>query len=1393
MTLRRKIIIFTASFLATVLVVVGGSYRIFKTLGENLDLLSSEVSKHKQHDELSLAVRNIVSSAESWVATGNPAHRDRLLNGIALAQGFAGQLESIYGGRAESGAIREDLEEMLLHARNISEIADPTVSAEAEESLGYLKSYEDWLLDRTSHLHRDSMRLTYEISMESERAKGRVKFYLTLIVAFALSSTAFLLIVMKRVLERPYSEMLRATEKVSSGDLSYRIRSRGEDEFGLISGRFDDMVENLENSDRELKRKLRETELFLSVARISGMLADRKAVLDLMTETIAGKMGKDVCAILLYRADKEAFCLESCNMKEAVSDRLLSSDTGLSKALRETLKPVIINRAEDFPEVATLCPRTASWLAVPILREQSCIGVLMLGMKDAMGFREDEKDAAMILSHTIGATIRNTELYEETRKQLRQLGIVYELSKTLTSVYEPEEMLRTISARIASLLSARGCVIRTMEGDSLRIRSSYGPAEVYEWEQDVAVGQGIAGWVAREGRPLFVEDFSKMPEEVQQTGTKAKSAIGVPLKKDERIVGTLVLYDRLKEGGEIASFTLDDLALAEAMASISAVAIEKVRMQELERKTRAEIIAAKRRMELLFESVQGGIVTLDRSFTIIAANQYAERWIDLPHRELVGRNAFEVFHEKGGICPHCAAKATFEDGSTNTITQSSGLNYADLAAYPVKDDEGNVVEAVVFIQDITERVLYQEEIMGLYREVMQTKEYMEALINNSADAIVTSDLDGVVKSWNPAAEAIYGFTKEEVAGKYLPFVPESLREFEKENIEKIKAGEVVKLETFRKRKDGATIEVSLTLSPIKDVTGEIIGISGISRDITDKRRVENELIRRNQELSRLFFISSAMRGTLELDRLLRMVLTAVTMGDGLGFNRAILFLVDEETHTLKGTMGVGPSSPEEAWKIWGDLSLEKRRLPDIMREIEEGPKSVESFLHRLSTGIEIPLGDDTILTKTAWEKKSFNIPDVKAEPYADILLIQQLGTESFATVPLVSRDNVMGVLWVDNKFNRKPITEEDMKFLAGFANQVASAIEAARLFRKVSLAEAELENIFRSISDMVFFTDKDYTVKNVNRAVEDRLGRPREDIVGRKCYEVFHGMEEPWQKCPHHKTVETMKHFVEELEDLHMNGTFITSTAPMFDAEGRFQGTVHVARDITELKGLRVKLQSAERMAALGEVAAKVAHEIRNPLVSIGGFAKRLEEKLEGGLREYAHIILEEVKRLESILKDILGFVKEVRLSRKSVDLNDIVQGVLDLMGAEFQVKGNRVSKELSEASVVMMVDPDRVKEAIFNIVSNANQATDGGMIGVKTFMQNGDGVVEISDTGYGIRKEDLERIFDPFFTTRPTGTGLGLAISKRIVEENEGSITVDSRGPGQGTKFTIHLPLQEG
>ena len=685
--------------------------------------------------------------------------------------------------------------------------------------------------------------------------------------------------------------------------------------------------------------------------------------------------------------------------------------------------------------------------------------------------------------------------------------------------------------------------------------------------------------------------------------------------------------------------------------------------------------------------------------------------------------------------------------------------------------------------------LYKAEIEK-EKEVTQTKDYLKSLIDNSADAIIISDINGMITSWNKGAEIIYGFKQDEVLGKFLPMIPPFLVEEEKAFIEKIKQKETLRnIETIRQIKNGRLIEISLTLSPILDSAGNVTGISGISRDISEKKMVEKELIRKNQELSRLFFVNSVVRGTLDLDKLLNMVLTVVTMGDGLGFNRAILYLVDESRNMLNGIMGVGPGSPEEAKDIW--LSMEGKSLGAIIEEIESGPMHQDSYLDRLSKNINISLDTDCILSRCIKEKRSFNIQNAKVEPLVTPYLIQMLGAEAFGIVPLVSRDKVIGLIWVDNLFTGKPIKDEDLQFLMGFSSHIASAIENARLFENVSLARVELKNIFESITDMVYFTDNDFTIKRINQAVVKRIGKPEEEIIGKKCYEIFHGMDQPWDACPHAKSVNSKKSFIGEIEDPYLGATFVVSNSPIMDSSGNIVGTVHLSRDITELRTLRERVVHSERMAALGELAARVAHEIRNPLISIGGFARRLEKKLSGDTAEYAKIIVNEVTRLENILKEILGFVKSSRVNKVSININAFVNDIIDFFTPSISEKQNTIVKELSEAPLYSSIDPDRIREALLNIITNASQATDHGTITVKTRQEDSEIVIELSDNGCGIKPEDLKNIFNPFFTTKDQGTGLGLAVTHKIIQEHDGKIKVESVWGG-GTAFKIYLPLEK-
>ncbi len=729
------------------------------------------------------------------------------------------------------------------------------------------------------------------------------------------------------------------------------------------------------------------------------------------------------------------------------------------------------------------------------------------------------------------------------------------------------------------------------------------------------------------------------------------------------------------------------------------------------------------------------------------------------------------------------------------------------------DDDKIVLEGFASIAAIVidKHILFEQignkekEAIEARKSACDLRELLEGLIENSADAIVTTDLEGIVTSWNNGAEKIYGFTREEVIGRFLPFVPDFLIESEKQYLELLKKDQIIKdIEPLRTTKDGKLIDVNLTLSPVKDAAGNIVAISGISRDISEKKRTEKELRHKNEELSRLYFISSAMRGTLELDKLLRMILTAVTMGDGLGFNRAILFLLNEEKNVLNIAMGIGPSSFEEASDIWLRLWKEGKTLPSLAEEIAKNPIKQDSLIEKLCCDSEIQLQSDSILARVFHEKNAVNITDVNLYSETQTLFTEQLGSSAYALVPLIAKDKVIGVLWVDNLFTGRPILDHDIDFLKSFTGHMASAVENARLFEKVMKTEKEMENIFESISDLLYYNSPDYTIKRINKAVIQKIGKPAHEIIGRKCYEVFHGRNEPWKKCPHHKTIRTGKPYIEEVEDHNLGGTFLISSSPIFDQKEALLGTIHIVRDISEFKKLREKLNASERMAALGEMAAKVAHEIRNPLLSIGGFAKRLEKNLTGDSKEYAKIIVDETRRLESVLSDILIFVKSGHIEKKKIHIDEIIANISTLLIPELESKDNTLSSKI-EQDVILWGDPYRLKEVFINLISNANQATDHGEISLKVYNQQNylnlypyenetqedHVVIEIRDNGCGIKQEDINRIFDPFFTTRIMGTGLGLSITKRIIEEHGGKIEVASVW-SEGTVFKIYLPIKE-
>jgi two-component system, NtrC family, sensor histidine kinase HydH len=221
------------------------------------------------------------------------------------------------------------------------------------------------------------------------------------------------------------------------------------------------------------------------------------------------------------------------------------------------------------------------------------------------------------------------------------------------------------------------------------------------------------------------------------------------------------------------------------------------------------------------------------------------------------------------------------------------------------------------------------------------------------------------------------------------------------------------------------------------------------------------------------------------------------------------------------------------------------------------------------------------------------------------------------------------------------------------------------------------------------------------------------------------------------------------------------------------------------------QLRRADRLSALGELSASMAHEIRNPLGSIKGAVEILKDDYgeDEAKYEFIKILLKETDRLNRIVQEFLGFARPKQPELQQADMNEAIESVLALTSQEARKSGVKVEKRLDPAIGSRSLDAGLLKQAFLNLVLNAIQAMPkGGVLSVESRIKDSFIEVTISDTGTGIPDENRKKLFSPFFTTKKNGTGLGLAITYRIIENHRGSIDVVS-GPGKGTTFTVRIP----
>jgi signal transduction histidine kinase len=429
-----------------------------------------------------------------------------------------------------------------------------------------------------------------------------------------------------------------------------------------------------------------------------------------------------------------------------------------------------------------------------------------------------------------------------------------------------------------------------------------------------------------------------------------------------------------------------------------------------------------------------------------------------------------------------------------------------------------------------------------------------------------------------------------------------------------------------------------------------------------------------RQLILLSIISQGFVQPFSVEDNLLVLLTALTSGSGVGFNRAMLFLKDDDT--LRGEMWLGPKSAKEAQNIWEVLSTPGIGYVEVIEYNRSLVSKSQDTLSRRVRNLRYPLRGEALLIPAlpARDKDILLVKDARNEPLVDKAFQEIIGVDEFVCIPLLARNEIFGEIILDNAFTGAPIAPLDIKLA------VICALFA---------------------------------------------------------------------------------------------GNYVYSAA------------------------LHRKLVEAEKMAALGEMAVFVTHQIRNPLATIGGFTEQLlqpglnGEKKERNLR----IIQAETKRLEDVVYQIAHFLKVTLKEPIAFDVRPVLESVIESpeIRMKAQRRGVRMNVRIAKCTPQVLCDPTYVGEVFRNILENAIDATPAeGKISVLAYAKNEKSfVLSVKDTGRGIAEADKAKLFTPFFTTKEKGMGLGLPFVKRVMDACGGRIEVESR-EGKGTLFRLLFQCQE-
>lgn len=711
----------------------------------------------------------------------------------------------------------------------------------------------------------------------------------------------------------------------------------------------------------------------------------------------------------------------------------------------------------------------------------------------------------------------------------------------------------------------------------------------------------------------------------------------------------------------------------------------------------------------------------------------------------------------------------------------------------------------------------------LEQEIQRTRNFLKRLLDNTPNAILTTDTSGRINFFNRYAEVLLGYEKLGVRDVrmdeiYLGGYREVLQVT---RLLEDSGGTIENYETYFRTVEGEEFPVSLTGSLLYDSAGEPEGVIWIVRNLSLEKKLQSEILQNEH------YLATVIRNSGDA------IITVDNEGRVKTWNRGaeniLGYTADEMLgQTLDRLIPSGEGYPGELQ--WIELQLEEhgelrnyvtermaageRRVVvetsiSILRDHRDRPIARSIILHditeraRLERSLHQHIGELSMVNEISEALlSSKDLNELLGIILIGVTASQGLGFNR-AFILLVDHQNEhlvgqyaigpsnaeeAGMIWHDLYQKKQSLRE----LLDTYKNSVGEHdIHINRVIRSIRIPLNETDNpLVRCTRDRTPLNLIDGVRQgNFPQWLTDTLGTDTMAIMPMVCEHRTVGLllvDNLINRAPINEESFNMLHVFANLASqvVERNRLYSSLEEKISDLDRAYK----------ELKESRNRLVQAERLSAVGEVAANVAHEIRNPLVSIGGFARSLSRDFKDGDKrsEKVLIILEEVQRLERYLNDTLTFIRPKVPAFRPTNPNNLVRETFRMMDSEIEAGNVTIVQELDENIPEVELDRDQIRQVLLNLFRNAFEAMPGGgTLTVATRAEESFVSITVADTGIGVDQKNMEKLFTAFFTTKSTGSGLGLAISSQIINNHNGTIGLSSR-KDMGAVFHITLPIKQ-